>query len=168
MSIDLRLGRWQDALADVGEVDCVISDLAAGCAAEHIVCADLLLQGKRAFLADQNCPYDVAVEVGGRMIRVQVKGTRRWKNAPSGADSQAYFWHTRRAGKGRSRVYGPREFDVLALVALDIRRCGYIAIGETSPQVVSIRIPGRKYVDHPRAKTFDDLTFDAALAAVSR
>lgn len=26
MTMDLRLGRWQDALADVGEVDCVITD----------------------------------------------------------------------------------------------------------------------------------------------
>ena len=71
--IDLRCGRWEEALADVQEVDAVISDLAAGC-----------------------------------------------------------------------------------------------AITDKSPQVVSIRIPGRKYVDHPRAKTFDSLTFDAALAAVPR
>ncbi len=152
------------ALAATAAIDLRLTDLAVGCAAEHIVCADLLLAGRRAFLADQNCPYDIAVEHGGRLVRVQVKGTRRPRQAPSGADHWAYFFHVRRAGKGGRRQYGAGEFDVLALVALDIRRVAYVRIGESTPQCLNVRIPGRAYVAHRDAKTFDACTFDAAVA----
>jgi hypothetical protein len=38
--------------------------LELGKAAEHIVCADLILAGYRAFLADQGLPYDVVFDQG--------------------------------------------------------------------------------------------------------
>jgi hypothetical protein len=163
VSVDLRLGDYREVLADVGEVDAVITDLAAGCAAEHIACADLLLSGYRAFLADQNCPYDVAVEHDGRLVRLQVKGTRKPRPAPSGANSESYVFHVRRAGKGGRRRYGPGEFDVLALVALDIRRVAYLGISGDTPQCLSVRVPGRRYVPHRDAKSFDSCTFAAAV-----
>jgi hypothetical protein len=104
-----------------------ISDLAAGVAGEHLVCADLILQGYRAFLTDQNCPYDVAVDVGGRLIRIQVKATRAPKAIPQRKGHfPAYLWHVRRAGKGGQRVYQPHDFDALACVALDCRRIAYL------------------------------------------
>lgn len=62
----LYLGDCREILPTLPKVDAVITDLAAGAAGEHLVCADLLLQGYRAFLSDQNCPYDVAVDVGGQ------------------------------------------------------------------------------------------------------
>lgn len=105
----------------------IVSDLAAGAAGEHLVCADLLLAGYRAFLSDQNCPYDVAVDVGGRLVRIQVKTTREARAIPQRANHRAaYMWHVRRAGKGGRRVYAENEFDMLALVALDLRRIAYM------------------------------------------
>ena len=97
----LYLADCRDVLPTLTGVDAVVTDLAAGAAGEHLVCADLLMQGYRAFLADQNCPYDVAVDVGDRLIRVQVKATRAPKAVPQRVGHfPAYQWHVRRAGKG--------------------------------------------------------------------
>ena len=142
-------------------IDSIVTDLAAGTAAEHLVCADLLLDGWRAFLADQNCPYDVAVEIGGRLVRVQVKSTRQQRAIPQRAEHiPAYMWHVRRAGKGGRRVYGSDEFDLLALVALDIRRIAYLPPSEHR-QTIHIRPPGA-----PGGKQFDDFSFRSALEAL--
>lgn len=62
----------------------------------------------------------------------------------------AYLWHVRRAGKGGVRSYAVGEFDLLALVALDIRRIAYLAPSHTK-QTVHIRPPGAvggKHFDH--------------------
>lgn len=143
-------------------VDSVVTDLAAGTAAEHLVCADLLLAGHRAFLADQNCPYDVAVDGGSRLVRIQVKSTRRQRAIPQRAEHiPAYMWNVRRAGKGGARVYGVDEFDLLALVALDIRRIAYLP-PSSHRQTVHIRPPGAL-----GGKQFDDFPFDQALKELS-
>src|SRR5688572_16056651 len=90
------------------------TDLAVGTAAEHLVCFDLLMAGYRAFLSDQNCPYGVAVEIDGRLVRVQVKATRQAKPTPQRVEHvPSYQWHVRRAGKGGARLYADKEFDVL-------------------------------------------------------
>lgn len=138
-----------------------VSDLAAGTAAEHLVCADLLMSGWRAFLADQNCPYDVAVDVGGRLIRIQVKATRQERAVPQrGSYTPAYLWHVRRAGKAGHRTYAEGEFDLLALVALDIRRIAYMP-PSLQRQTVHIRPPGAM-----SGKQFDDYPFVKAMAEV--
>jgi hypothetical protein len=158
----LYLGDCRDILPTLPKVDAVVTDLAAGTAAEHLVCADLLLAGYRAFLADQNCPYDVAVDVAGRLIRIQVKATRRQRAIPQRASHiPAYMWHVRRAGKGGRRVYAADDFDMLALVALDVRRIAYAPPSELK-QTIHIR-PND---DAKVGKTFAALTFDRALAEV--
>ena len=74
--IDIRCGDCLSVMPTLPEnsVDTIITDLAAGIAAEHLVCADLLLSGYRAFLADQNCPYDVAVEYLCRLTKTPTGG----------------------------------------------------------------------------------------------
>jgi len=115
------------AAMEAGSVDAVVTDLAAGIAGEHLVCADLLLAGYRAFLTDQNCPYDVAVEVDGSLVRIQVKTTRCPRTIPQRVQHVAgYIWHVRRAGKRGQRTYSDGEFDMLALVALDTREIAYV------------------------------------------
>lgn len=139
-----------------------VSDLAAGAAGEHLVCADLLLQGYRAFLADQNCPYDVAVDAGGRLVRIQVKATRAQRSIPQRAGhTPAYLWHVRRAGKAGARVYATDDFDLLALVALDTKLIAYLPPSE-SKQTVHIRPPGTN-----GGKQFSQYDFSRALMGVS-
>lgn len=138
-----------------------LTDLAVGTAAEHLVCADLILSGWNAFLTDQNCAYDVAVDVCGKLVRVQVKATRGQRSIPQRATHiPAYMWHVRRAGKGGARNYGADEFDVLALVAVDLRLIAYMPPSHTK-QTVHIRPPGA-----PGGKHFDQFPFHSAIQEV--
>lgn len=147
-----------------------ISDLSCGLVGEHLVCADLILKGYRAFRTEQTCPYDVAVDHGGRIVRVQVKaarGPRRCTSESGGKWNPAYMWSTRRAGKRGRREYPLNEFDVLALVAVDIRRVAYVKW--TGQQHVQIPAPDteRKVAGNGsvmrRVRDFDSCTFDGAL-----
>ena len=159
----------RDVLPTLSGVDAVVTDLAAGAAGEHLVCADLLLLGHRAFLADQNCPYDVAVDVAGRLIRIQVKATRGAKAVPQRVGHfPAYQWHVRRAGKAGRRVYGADEFDLLALVALDIRRVAYLPPSRVA-QTIHIRThdnPEPPKHGGKSGKTFTQFPFAAAMMKV--
>lgn len=92
---------------------------------------------------------------------MQVKATRQQRATPQRATHiPAYMWHVRRAGKLGARVYAPGEFDLLALVALDIRRIAYLPPSEHK-QTVHIRPPGT-----PGGKHFDDYPFARALEAL--
>jgi hypothetical protein len=145
-------------LHEIAEID----DLSAGIAAEHLVCADLLLGGFRAFLTDQNCPYDLAVEVDKKLVRVQVKSTRRYRAIPQrAAYTPAYIWNVKRAGKAGRRSYGSDEFDMLALVALDIRKIAYLP-ASTPSQTIVVAPPGAS-----SGKQFTDYPFTRALVEVS-
>jgi len=147
-----------------------ISDLSCGLVGEHLVCADLILSGYRAFRTEQTCPYDVAVDHGGRIVRVQVKAARTIRSCPPEAKKKwnpAYVWSTRRAGKRGRREYPLNEFDVLALVAVDIRRVAYIKwTGQVHVQIPSPgterRVGGNGAI-MPRKHDFDNCTFASAL-----
>lgn len=117
--------------------------LEIGKAAEMIVCADLILKGYRAFLTDQGLPYDVVLDVNGRLLRVQVKSSMMPKpvvNRPGSGPS--YQFHVRRAGKGSKRVIPTSTFDILALVALDIKCVAYLTMTDKVLQSINLRIPG--------------------------
>lgn len=146
-----------------------ITDLAAGTAAEHLVAADLLLKGYNAFLADQCCAYDVAVDIQGKLVRLQVKATRYPKPIPNNPNARpAYMWHVRRAGKAGSRVYEAGAFDMLALVALDTQQIAYLP---PSMQLQTVHIRTHEDSAPPAhggksGKTFSQFTFDKAVAEV--
>jgi len=142
-----------------------ISDLALGTAAEHLVCADLLLAGYRAFLADQNCPYDVAVDTDQGMIKIQVKATRTVRAIPQRREHKAaYMFHVRRAGKKGKRVYAENEFDLLALVAVDVKQIAYLPPSKQR-MTVHIRAEGQ-YSGTKQGKTFSDYALTAALEEI--
>jgi len=117
--------------------------LEVGKAAEHLVCADLIMSGYRAFLSDQGTAYDVVMEDHGRLLRVQVKGTTKYRSVPNRPGSApSYLFHVRRAGNGSKRLIRPDEFDILALVALDIRQVAYLSLSEKILQTIHLRAPG--------------------------
>lgn len=169
MTFRLIEGDCVEAMAamDEASVDAIVTDLAAGIAGEHLVCADLLLAGYRAWRAEQVCPYDVVAEVAGRVVRIQVKTTRGPRAVPQRVGQYpAYMWHVRRSGKGSRRTYAPEEFDLLALIALDVRRIAYLP-PSLRLQTIHIRqldrsgdAPGR---GGRSGKVFDDFPLSAAL-----
>jgi hypothetical protein len=143
--------------------------LEAGRAAEHLVVADLILSGYRAYLTDQGLPYDVVIDCAGTLFRVQVKATREARKLPAhGALGAGYLFQVRRAGKGGRRLYANDAFDILALVALDIRIIAYLPFSESVLQTIHLRPPG--YQHHARAerrRNIDQFPIEAALAVLT-
>jgi hypothetical protein len=153
------LARWREApqIANTREP----TDLDVGTAGEHLVCADLLLNGYVTFRTDQNCAYDVAVDLGGRLVRLQVKSTRTAREIPQRTGSiPAYQWHVRRAGKGGRRKYAADEFDLLALVGLDARQVAYMPPSLTRT-LIQIRPTGtevgKQFADYPFARALFEI-----------
>ena len=151
-----------------GTVRQASQELELGRAAEHLVCADLLLGGWHAFHTAQGMAYDLAVDVSGRVIRVQVKSTLHPRHPqPSMRANPAYFFSVRRAGRGAARVYRHDEFDVYALVALDRRLIGYFAKAELPSQLITMRIPGGRYgLGGKGEREFEGASFARALAVM--
>lgn len=95
-----------------------------GRAAEHIVIADLILQGCPAIHVGGGWPYDVLAVVQGVSVRIQVKATdkaRSWRQA-----TNVYRFQLR-SGKRGDRGLDGESVDAVAFVALDIRRVAYFA-----------------------------------------
>jgi hypothetical protein len=114
-------------LADRGGLS---RELQIGKAAEHLVCAELILLGHGAFLADAGHPYDVVADVRGALLRVQVKSTQRpyRYERSDGRTVSAYRFGLR---KGRHYARADRNAaDVYAFVGLDIRRVAYLHVSE--------------------------------------
>ena len=139
--------------------------LMSGTAAEHLVCADLLLNGYKAFLAPQICSYDVVAEINGKLLRIQVKSVKtvRPNISVRRQTSKVYQWSIRKRNR---MAYGNDEFDLLALVALDSRQIAYTAREATSTLAcVCIRANGEKMgLRGQIGRTFAEYSLQAALA----
>jgi len=114
-----------------------LSDMAAGKAGEYLVCADLILRGHTAFLSEQGLPFDVIADVGGRLLRIQVKTTRGPRTIPQRANHTAgYLFHIKRCGKGGAQTYGAGDVDIFAMVALDTRDMGFISAAKVRQTMI--------------------------------
>lgn len=101
-----------------------------GRASEHLVVADLITQGYRAFLTEQGLPYDVVADIDNRLIRIQVKAACFARNVNTQGRSEriAYSWFVRRRGKDGTKRLTDSDCDIVALVALDVRRVAYAPV----------------------------------------
>ncbi len=107
--------------------------LEIGKAAEHLVAADLIIRGYRCYLSDQGLPYDLCVDVDGRILRVQVKGTMRPVNINRAGVStkMGYQFNVRKRGRdGKGFRLNESMCDIVALVAIDARQIFYLPIWE--------------------------------------
>jgi hypothetical protein len=146
-----------------------IADLELGRAAEHLVVADLILSGYRAYLTEQGLPYDLVIDFEGTLYRVQVKASRCAKRMPQRAMvTPAYLYNVRRAGKGGRRRYADDEFDIVALVAMDLRIAAYLPFKGRVLQTIYLRPPGhRGSARTERTQTIDQFPIEAALATLT-
>ena len=109
-----------------------INDLQIGVAGEHLVCADLIMRGYNAYLSDQGLPYDVVADIEGKLYKIQVKTTRKERPIPQRKKhTPAYLFHIKRCGKHGAKEYQLKDFDIMALVALDIKAVAYISKKQT-------------------------------------
>lgn len=90
-----------------------------------------MMHGHDCFHAAQGMPYDLVADVDGRLLRVQVKTTRKPEIlAGRNVNNLAYrFWVTK-CGKGGAKRYTTEDVDLFALVALDTRQVGYLSTRE--------------------------------------
>jgi hypothetical protein len=116
------------------------NELQIGKAGEYLVCADLIMKGLVAFPSEQGLPYDVLVDTGKRLLKVQVKTTTAPRIVPQRAkDSYAYIFTIKRHGKRNTQIYDDGEVDIFALVCLDTRLVGYLR-NEEMPTTVNFRV----------------------------
>jgi hypothetical protein len=134
--------------------------LQIGKAGEYLVCADLILKGFIAFPSEQGLPYDVLLDNGERLLKIQVKTTEKYRSIPQrNNDSKAYIFNVKRAGNNGRTRYLDDEIDLFALVCLDTMKIGYIKNAEM-PVTINIRVDelrGTYYdekgiVDYEKAK----------------
>ena len=93
------------------------NDLQNGLAGEYLVCADLILKGLSAFPSDQGLPYDVVLDIGSKLLKVQVKTTTGVRVVQQRAkETKCYIFNIKRHGKKNNSRYGADEIDIFALV----------------------------------------------------
>lgn len=102
-----------------------MNELEIGKAGEHLTAADLILRGFHTCLADQGSPFDLIVDVSGRLMKIQVKTT----TGPIPQRSGKWHWPAYRFGlrRGRGSRNRSRAADVFAFVALDTKTVCYVA-----------------------------------------
>jgi len=105
-----------------------------------LVCADLILKGFVAFPSEQGLPYDVLLDTGTRIFRVQVKTTTGPRVVPQRAgESKCYIFNVKRTGRGNTKRYSNADLDLFALVSLDTRKVAYL-VGCDMPDTLNIRV----------------------------
>ncbi len=107
-----------------------------GAAAVHLVCADLLISGHSAYVAAEGLHYDVILDAGGRLFRIQVKSTsyqRVRRQRPGSAIAFQFLTNRghrpdRPGGKSSPKRYDESHADIIACVALPTRQIAYMPI----------------------------------------
>jgi hypothetical protein len=142
-------------------------ELNIGRAGEYLAMSDLLLKGFQCFDTGQGAGYDLIAEIDGKLLRIQVKTTckKTLRNA-----KPIYFYHIKRNGKNGLKRYKQEDFELFALVALDIKEVFYLANDSNVPtSSISLRDRNTKYINNNASKGrllyYQDLTFENYLNA---
>jgi len=118
-------------------------ELQVGKAGEYLVCFDLIMKGLVAYPSEQGLPYDIVLDTGDKLLKIQVKTTQQPKTfSPSLKRkrnlNKAYVFNVKRKGKKGKKIYTNDEIDIFALVALDTMKVGYL-LNEDMPKTLNLR-----------------------------
>jgi hypothetical protein len=98
-----------------------------GRAGEHLVCAEFLAEGYECWIVEGKAQYDLVADIGGKLLRIQVKTTAGTKACPQRKHhTPVYMWNARRYGKGGRQAYAKGDADIIAYVALDRKMVAYM------------------------------------------
>lgn len=138
-----------------------------GKAGQHLVCCDLLLRGYNAFIADEGLSYDLLLDLNSAIKKIQVKTTQSVISTKKQKNIYRFFV---RMGKKTKQKYKKEDFDILALVFLDINKIAYINVNNitsTDKKHVKTTIEFRDKEKYPsktqKTKYVQDFTFDKAI-----
>lgn len=137
------------------------NELQIGKAGEYLVCADLILKGFVAYPSEQGLPYDVVIDTGATLLKVQVKTTQGpLKVKQRSGNYSAYLFSIKRSGKDGKTRYSEQEIDLFALVTLDTKEIGYIWNSQM-PTSINVRCSVGKgsYYDEVSIKQFEQVTY---------
>ena len=137
----------------------ISNELQIGKAGEYFVCFDLVLKGYVAFLSEQGLPYDVLLDNGNKLIRIQVKTCSGPRVVPQRvSDTTAYIFNIKRHGKNNSQRYGNDEVDIFALVCLDTKMVGYIK-SDDMPDTLNLRVDAMRgtYYDEKGVQDYNSV-----------
>jgi len=123
-------------------------ELNIGRAGEFLVMFDLLSKGYQAFLTDQGVAYDVVLDLGSRLVRLQVKTTQKPAKMNKEYANNVYLFNVRRAGRKGLRSYELHEFDGFALVALDRKEVYYYPFTQSICRTLLFRLNTETYKTH--------------------
>ena len=135
----------------------ISNELQIGKAGEYIVCADLILKGFIAYPSEQGLPYDIVLDRGDKLLRVQVKTCEKPRILyQRKSETYAYQFNIKRHGKNNKHLYEDDDIDIFALVALDTRTVAYISDTETKT-TMNFRADSYrgKYYDEKGIKTYE-------------
>ena len=135
------------------------NELQIGKAGEYLVCADLCMRGYIAFLSEQGLPYDVLLDNGKRLLKIQVKTTTQPREVPQrNKVTKAYMFSVKRHGKTNNKRYADDEIDIFALVCLDTKMIGYLKNGDM-PDSINLRVDSMRgeYYDEIGIKMYDEV-----------
>lgn len=118
-------------------------------ASVHIACADLILAGYHAITAPEGLAYDVVLDASGQLYRMQVKSCSQPVSRDRPTAPKAYKFVTTRnhrpemhGQKADVRQYTSAEIDIMACVALDIRKVAYFRVTGTFLSGLHLYPPG--------------------------
>ena len=111
-----------------------------GKAGEFLVGAHLLFKGMDVSFAGETLPYDLLLDTGEKILKIQVKTTEKRKRSNQWRGvSDAYVFGVKRKGFNSAKRYGENEVDVFALVSLESMQVGYIKNADM-PTTINIRV----------------------------
>lgn len=124
------------------------NELRIGRAGQHLAMFDLLSNGYCCCQTEEGMNYDVIVDLGVRIVRLQVKTTQRPARMNQQYCTPTYLFHVRRAGRNGVREYQIGEFEAFALVCMDTRSVWYYPFVDTIKRTLIFRVPGIEYKQH--------------------
>ena len=133
------------------------NELQVGKAGEYLVCCDLIMKGFVAFPSEQGLPYDVLLDTGKKLLKIQVKATTGPRVVPQrNKESQAYIFNIKRHGKNNCQRYGSGEVDLFALVSLDTMSIAYL-VASDMPETINLRVDSLRgsYYDEKGVKDYE-------------
>lgn len=135
-------------------------NIQTGKAGEHLVCADLIIKGFNAFLADQGLHFDVVVEKNNKLFRVQVKTVSQISNYSHAVNTYKFTTRGSNMQKGKTgRAKELGECDFYAFVVPSINRIAYMSVKDLVSkntgkvnQLIEFKTRTIKYKKHPLHK----------------
>lgn len=109
-------------------------ELEMGKCGEYYAIFSLMKQGFTAFLSDQGLPYDIVVDVNGRLLKGQVKTT--WARGNYTKSREVYRFGTRSGKRGQTRTV-QLTCDFYAFVALADEKIAFMASSEMASKKIA-------------------------------